>query len=306
MKLTRARAFAAALLALLQPALPSALVARAPVERADGHPAHPALWKLSKGPSTIYLFGTIHALPPHFEWETPAIRSVLAGADRLVLEAVIDQNDPHSATALLRRGLSPTPLPPLTERIDPKYRAGLASMIAKSPVPAETLNSMKTWAAGMVLFSTTVSALGVSSADGVEEQLKAQFRATGKPVEGLETLDEQLGFFDSLSETQQRDFLQSVLDQHGDDAAQFGKMLGAWSHGDEKGIATSFDKDMKKSEALRTVLIARRNAHWAEAIVARLAQPGTQFLAVGAGHLVGRDSVQSMLEKLGYKAERVE
>jgi uncharacterized protein len=130
--------------------------------------------------------------------------------------------------------------------------------------------------------------------------------SSAPPVEGLETLDQQLGFFDSLSEPQQRDFLESVLDQHGDDVSDFGRMLGAWSHGNEKGIATSFDKDMKKSDALRTVLIAHRNAHWADAIAARLAQPGTQFLAVGAGHLVGRDSVQSMLEKMGYKPERVE
>lgn len=307
MKLFRAPPCAAALAALLlQPALPSALLARPPVEQTTGHPAHPALWKLSKGPSTIYLFGTIHALPPHFEWETPAIRSILAQSDRLVLEAVIDQNDPQSATALVRRGVPSAPPPPLADRVAPKYRHALTDMLAKSPLPAETLNGMKTWAAGMVLFSTTVSKLGVSSADGVEEQLKAQFRATGKPVEGLETLDEQLGFFDSMSEPQQRDFLQSVLDQHGNDVADFGKMLGAWSHGDERGIAVSFDKDMKKSEALRSVLIAHRNARWADEIVARLAKPGTQFLAVGAGHLVGPDSVQEKLAKMGYKAERIE
>jgi uncharacterized protein YbaP (TraB family) len=306
MKLPRALVPVVSLLAVLQPSLASAVVARPPVERADGHPAHPALWRLTKGASTVYLFGTIHALPPHFEWETPEIRTVLGSADRLVLEAVIDPDPNKSATALLRLGLSKTPLPPLSDRVTPKYRAGLAKMVAKTAVPIETLNSMKTWAAGMVLFGTTVSALGVSSADGVEEQLKSQFRGTGKPVEGLETLDQQLGFFDTLDEKQQRDFLQSVVDQHGDDAADFGKMLGAWSHGNEKGIAISFDKDMKKSDALRVVLIARRNAHWADAIVARLAVPGTQFVAVGAGHLVGKDSVQAMLAKLGYKAERVE
>jgi uncharacterized protein YbaP (TraB family) len=158
----------------------------------------------------------------------------------------------------------------------------------------------------MVLFGTTVQSLGVSSADGVEERLKTQFRTTGKPIEGLETLEQQLGFFDTLTEPQQRDFLESVVDQKGDDAADFGKMLGAWSHGDEKGISASFDKDMKSSDVLRTVLIARRDQHWADAIVSRLGQPGTQFVAVGAGHLVGPDSVQAMLAKLGYKAERVE
>jgi uncharacterized protein YbaP (TraB family) len=306
MKLNRVLARTAILLALLQPALPPALMAHRPVEHSRGHAPHPALWKLSKGPSTIYLFGTIHALPPHFEWETPQLRTALAQSDRLVLEAVIDQDAGKSAAALMRIGMPGTPLPPLAERIAPKYRASLAGMIAKSAVPAETLNAMKTWAAGMVLFGTTVQSLGVSSADGVEERLKTQFRTTGKPIEGLETLEQQLGFFDTLTEPQQRDFLESVVDQKGDDAADFGKMLGAWSHGDEKGISASFDKDMKSSDVLRTVLIARRDQHWADAIVSRLGQPGTQFVAVGAGHLVGPDSVQAMLAKLGYKAERVE
>jgi len=303
MTLHRWRALAAAFLALLQPALPSAVLARQPIAKA---PAHPAVWRLQKGPSTIYLFGTIHALPPNFGWETPEIRQIVGGANRLVLEAVIDQDPAKSAAALFKIGMAPGPIAPLADRIDPKYRPGLAALEKKSAVPAETLDKMKTWAAGMVLFGATVQSLGVNSADGVEEHLKAEFRAQSKPIEGLETLEQQLGFFDTMAEPQQRAFLEGVVDQKADDVADFGKMLGAWAHGDEKGIARSFDKDMKTSESLRTVLIARRNAHWADAIVSRLNQPGTQLVAVGAGHLVGEDSVQAMLAKLGYKAERVE
>ncbi len=243
------------------------------------HAAHPAVWKVTKGASTVYLFGTIHALPPHFEWETGAIKSAIAQSDRLVIEAVIDQDPNKSAQALLRLGTATTKLPPIADRVSPKFRPKLAAMMARSQLPDATLDGLKTWAAGMVLFGPSIAKLGVSSADGVEEQLKAEFRAAGKPIEGLETLDQQLGFFDTLTEPQQRDFLESVLDEQGDDASDFGKMIGAWSHGDEKGIAASFDKDMKKSDALRTVLIARRDAHWADAIVARLAH---------AGHAAGR------------------
>lgn len=303
MTLTRWRAIAAAFLALLQPASPSALLARQPAARAQ---AHPAVWRVQKGPSTVYLFGTIHALPPHFEWETPEIRQVVGSADRLVLEAVIDQDPTKSAATLFKIGMAPGPVAPLADRIDPKYKAALAELEKKSAVPADTLDKMKTWAAGMVLFGATVQTLGVNSADGVEERLKAEFRARNKPIEGLETLEQQLGFFDTMAEPQQREFLEGVVDQKSDDAADFGKMLGAWKAGNERGIAKSFDKDMKKSDALRNVLIARRNAHWADAIVARLNQPGTQLVAVGAGHLVGQDSVQAMLAKLGYQAVRVE
>lgn len=303
MKLTRWRAVAAAFLALLQPALPSALLARQQVAKPQ---AHPAIWRVQKGPSTIYLFGTIHALPPNFDWETPEIRSVVGSADKLVLEAVIDQDPTKSAAALFRIGMAPGPIAPLADRIDPRYKASLVALEKKSAVPAATLDKMKTWAAGMVLFGATVQTLGVNSADGVEERLKAEFRARNKPIEGLETLEQQLGFFDTMAEPQQREFLEGVVDQKSDDVADFGKMLVAWKDGNEKGIAKSFDKDMKKSDALRNVLIARRNAHWADAIVARLSQPGTQLVAVGAGHLVGQDSVQAMLAKLGYQAVRVE
>ncbi|MBA2935856.1 TraB/GumN family protein [Sphingomonas sp. CGMCC 1.13654] len=303
MKLTRWRTIAAAFLALLQPALPSALLARQHVAKPQ---AHPAVWRVQKGNSTVYLFGTIHALPPNFEWETPEVRKVVGSADKLVLEAVIDQDPTKSAAALFKIGMAPGEIAPLAERIDPKYRTALTDLEKKSAVPAATLDKMKTWAAGMVLFGATVQTLGVNSADGVEERLKAEFRAANKPIEGLETLEQQLGFFDTMAEPQQREFLEGVVDQQADDVADFGKMLGAWAHGDEKGIARSFDKDMKKSDALRTVLIARRNAHWADAIVARLNQPGTQLVAVGAGHLVGQDSVQAMLAKLGYQAVRIE
>lgn len=294
---------ALAALALLQPVLPAPLLARRHVARAA---AHPAIWKLQKGASTIYLFGTIHALPPNFEWETPEIRRIVGSADRLVLEAVIDQDPTKSAAALFKVGMASGPVPPLSDRIGPKYRPALAALEEKSAVPAETLDRMKTWAAGMVLFGATVQTLGVSSADGVEEHLKAEFRAAGKPIEGLETLEQQLGFFDTMAEPQQREFLEGVVDQNASDVSDFGKMVGAWAQGDEPGIARSFDKDMKKSDALRTVLIARRDAHWADAIVARLNRPGTQLIAVGAGHLVGTDSVQAMLAKLGYMAVRVE
>jgi uncharacterized protein len=234
------------------------------------------------------------------------IRAALARSDRLVLEAVIDQDKNKAAEALLQLGVATTTQLPLVDRVAPKYHDSLLAMAKKSAVPIAALDKMKTWAAAMVLFGVTVTGLGVTSGDGVEEQLKTQFRGSGKPIEGLETLEQQLGFFDTLDEAKQREFLESIVDQQPDDAADFGKMLGAWSHGDERGIAASFDKDMKATDALRTVLLARRNAQWADALIGRLAVPGIQFVAVGAGHLTGSDSVQTMLAKLGYSVQRIQ
>ena len=44
---------------------------------------------------------------------------------------------------------------------------------------------------------------------------------------------------------------------------------------------------------------------WVQWIDQRLKQPGTVFLAVGAGHLAGKESVQAQLRKRGLKARRI-
>jgi uncharacterized protein YbaP (TraB family) len=53
-------------------------------------------------------------------------------------------------------------------------------------------------------------------------------------------------------------------------------------------------------------LLADRNARWAAWIDTRLEKPGIVFVAVGAGHLAGKDSVQSYLAERKIKATRIE
>ena len=62
---------------------------------------------------------------------------------------------------------------------------------------------------------------------------------------------------------------------------------------------------LRDAPELYALLFTRRNATWADWIQQRLAQPGTVFLAVGAGHLSGDDSVRALLEARGIQAERV-
>lgn len=297
-RLTRALA---ALLLVASPAVDAR-----PRVAVRAHAAHPAIWRVSDRDSTIWLFGTIHALPPNFEWETAALRAIVARADRLVLEAVIDADLSQSAAALRTLGLAPPGAPPLAARVAPKDRPRLVVMAGKAGVPLAQLDRLKTWAAAMTLFGVTVNGLGVSAADGVEEQLKMQFRARGKPVDGLETVEQQLGFFDTLSEPQQRGFLASVLAEGKSEASDFGRMIGAWAHGDERGIQRSFDADLAADTPLALVLIQRRNQRWADLIAARLKTPGSQLVAVGAGHLVGPRSVQTFLARKGIRARRVQ
>ena len=83
-------------------------------------------------------------------------------------------------------------------------------------------------------------------------------------------------------------------------------MLTAWSRGDVEGIARTFNHDLSASPDLQEALIKRRNANWSHWIEQRMAQPGAVFIAVGAGHLAGRDSVVDLLKRDGYAVRRVQ
>jgi uncharacterized protein YbaP (TraB family) len=148
--------------------------------------------------------------------------------------------------------------------------------------------------------------LGLDPGSGVESVLKKQFADSRKPIGQLETNAEQLGFFDRLSEDAQRKFLVAMLDGAGSMDTEFGGMLHAWTRGDVKEIAKSFNSDLSDAVELRDALLTRRNANWAQWVKGRLDQPGTVLVAVGAGHLAGDQSVQTMLEKQGVKVTRIQ
>jgi uncharacterized protein YbaP (TraB family) len=173
-------------------------------------------------------------------------------------------------------------------------------------VPAEALDRLETWAAAFILLGVQYQSLGLDPASGVESTLKKQFEIGHKPVDQLETNAEQLGFFDRLPEAAQRKFLVSVLEDPAAWKDQFAGMLEAWSRGDVKAIAESFNSDLGDAPELKDALLLQRNANWAKWVKGRLDRPGTVLVAVGAGHLAGDQSVVSLLEHQGLKVTRVQ
>ncbi|HEX8222230.1 MAG TPA: TraB/GumN family protein [Allosphingosinicella sp.] len=284
--------------------LPLAACAGA-AEPATVEAKRPALWKLADSDTQIWLFGTIHMLPEGQKWRTPALESALAGSEELVLEVADIDDMMASARAMQKLGMA-SGLPPIAERVPEDKRAALRAMIAESGYPEAVYDRLETWAAALPLLGVSFKRLGLDPELGVERQIGAPFRAAGKRVVGLETIEQQLGFFDTLSEGAQRALLLAVIEDTKETRAQFRSMLDAWASGDLKGIARTFDDETQMSPELKEALMRKRNARWAQWLERRLEQPGTVFVAVGAGHLAGQDSVQSMLKARGLKAKRVQ
>lgn len=266
----------------------------------------PALWKVADRDTTIYLFGTIHLLPRNYPWVSPALDRATADSQWLVVETIIDNANPAPFVAAMQK-LSRSPgLPPVLDRVPASKRAALAAAITRAKVAPAALDQLETWAVALALLGPQFGSMNLHQDEGVEQRLKQRFASAGKPIGQLETNEEQLRFFDLLPEEAQRSLLLGTLESPADVQKQFDGMLAAWARGDVKAIARSFNADMSGSPGLSDMLLRRRNANWSGWIERRLAQPGTLMVAVGAGHLAGRDSVQAMLERRGLRVTRVQ
>ena len=270
--------------------------------------AAPALWRFGDEDTTIYLFGTIHALPPGYRWRDARINRAMERSDTLVIETVIDK-DPANLARLFP---PPDPsLPPIVERVPAKNRKALIRLIRKSGIDQMALDRMPTWQAAFLMMGAMMKDLGIARDAGVESNISKDFETPykqgGAPrnIEGLETPASQLALFSNLSEEDQRELLGSMVSGEGDARVDYVKMLGAWANGNQPAIARAFAEDEDLTPRLREILLRQRNANWTRWLKARLDTPGTVFVAVGAGHLAGSTSVQSMLTADGIKVERI-
>ena len=266
--------------------------------------ARPALWKVSDADTTIYLFGTIHLLPKDLAWQSPRIVGAMRASQALYLETVL--GDPAQTGAIMTKlGVSAN-LPPVTARVAAGKQALLAKAVAKAGIPLAVLDKFETWAVALTLASAGLKDLDLSTDYGAEAILTQRFRGEHKPVAGLETTAQQLGFFDALPEAAQRKFLDSVLEDDSTNAKQFAAMIKAWGSGDVRAIALTFDEELKLTPELAATLLHKRNEAWAAWAAQRMARPGTIFVAVGAGHLAGKGSVQDLLAQRKFKITRVQ
>lgn len=266
--------------------------------------AKPALWVVKDADTTLYLFGTIHLLPKDADWHYPALDRALAQSDALVVE-ITDDNPANMTALVLRLGIDAThPLSSLLSSGD-FHRLELAAR--KAGLPGTTaLNVMRPWLATLTLTLAPLTRAGLDPARGVDRQLREMMAKAGKPVRALETAEQQIHFLADMPTRLQLDMLRQTVHEADHASVELQALLNAWQAGDDAAIARLENELMKReTPALYQRLLVQRNAVWAGRIKAMLDTPGTVFIAVGAAHLAGPDSVQAQLQKLGIRSTRV-
>ncbi len=264
----------------------------------------PALWVVKDDDTTIYLFGTFHALDGKTDWFNDEVRAAFDRSSKVYLEIVKPENQADMAP-LVQKYWVATDGKPLTSKLSEKGRKDLAAALASLGAPPTALDRLKPFAASMMLAALGMQKVGKTGEQGAEAVITTAAKKAGKPVDQLETMEFQFQLFDKLPEAEQIRMLEYTAATIDEMEPTFARMTKAWNSGDAEGLAALMNEMQGQSPMLYELLLAGRNRTWAEWIQNRLKSPGTVMVAVGAGHLAGKDSVQDYLAKEGIKTSRI-
>lgn len=262
----------------------------------------PALWQLASADGTVegWLFGTIHSLPEGTTWKTELLSDTINNADLLIVEiaALEDKAAISQIFALLARTDG---LPPLSRRLSADDQAALRDMLAATSYSDNDFSATESWAAALML------AQGVRSGNpgnGVDRFLLRRFE--GRPIRELEGAARQLGIFDSLPESDQRDLLSAVVQEGKDGSDKSAKLARIWRNGDMDSLARENSEGLLSYPQLRTALLVNRNENWARQLAELLPAVPPALIAVGAAHMAGPEGLPALMRQRGYNVTRIQ
>lgn len=265
-----------------------------------GAPVGPALWQVADKDTTIYLFGTVHALPKDKQWFDARLERAWDASDEFVTE--IDVSQVGSSGQALASAATLTGDQTLRQLMTPDNRKQFEEALVSLGLPVEALDKVEPWYASITLSLLPLLRTGYSPDSGVEQNLGG--KAGEKKRDALETVQDQVNLFDQMPMEAQLAFLDQTVEALPKASVSLDQMVAEWAKGDAAQLARLMNSDLA-DPLLRDRLLLSRNARWAVWLDQRLDQPGTVFVAVGAGHLAGAGSVQDQLRKRGIKVRRI-
>ena len=250
----------------------------------------------------MYLLGSVHMLP---EGSFPLPASVEAAYDDAeVLAFELDLDEAMAAAPqMMQAGMGEESV---ADALDADQKAAFDAYVADLGLPAGALDQFEPWMAGLTLSTLMIQDAGLTG-EGVDPHFFERAKTDGKERVAFETVEIQTAAFDDLSVEDQVAFLMAGIEDEPDAATEMlGRMVDAWATGDDDGLAAIMTDEMSATSAVFEALLTNRNRAWVPQIEALLAREGEDALVVvGAGHLVGDDSVIAMLRAAGYTVERL-
>jgi uncharacterized protein YbaP (TraB family) len=275
------------------------------------------MWVVRDDDSTIYLTGTVHALPPGTPWRSAKLETALKEAEEVWLEiAMTDRADlQRRSNEVMKKYAAASK--PLSSLLNEKERAALAEFahaMKMTPEQEKRLDTLKPWAVTNAISASSLTSTGFDSEAGIDWEIARTATKLGHKVNGFETIDFQASVLSAESEPDQLRQLRMMLAMPRATRERMFGMISpsfvAWANGDTRPMTAFFtftslvsNLDAKQKAQLDR-LIVNRNRNWADQLEERLKGSGVSFVAVGGGHLIGPNNLRALLEARGIHVER--
>ncbi|MCO4205407.1 TraB/GumN family protein [Aeromonas taiwanensis] len=261
--------------------------------------ADPAFYRINKGKEQHWLLGSIHAGKPSLYPLPDPVERAWQQSRALVMEVDmtrISQTQWQEMGAITRLVDGKTLKDHLPEDL---YRRTLIAA-GQNGLNESMLAPLRPWFAAITLTQAALERTGFRGDLGVDQHFAKRASDGGKPIVGLETLLEQLGYLASVGDNQTL-MLESTLDELPELEKGFAAVMTAWQRGDEATLISLLKEEMappKLQAWLEQTLLAERNRNW---IKKWPGLPNESFIVVGALHLYGEHGLLALLEQQGWR-----
>ena|ERR1051326_4063762 len=265
---------------------------------------HSFLWKVSGKGGTVYLVGSVHLLPKDFYPLNPPLEAAYKDSDLLVEEVdLAEMMAPEMQLSLLTRGQLPSG-ESLDKILSPATLEALKKRLDSLGALAQPLMRLRPWLLALMVDSLEWQKQGFDPNFGLDKHFYDQAKEDTKAVKGLETVNDQISMFESMSLPQQDHLLAETLKDIDTEQANMAKMIAAWRIGDAPAVEKIVLADITKESDLYQRLLVNRNKAWMPKIEELFARRRPALVVVGAAHLVGPDGLLAMLKARGYTIEQ--
>jgi uncharacterized protein YbaP (TraB family) len=291
---------------LLAVALSAALVSGAAQARNDRAP-EPALWQVTKGASKVYLLGSIHLLPPSWDWRTKPIDAAIHSSDRFFFETSLTAKSVGKIARFVQAHGRLPKSRPLSRMLSPEGLKTFQKLLAATPLDPESLDSMRPWLALTLLTDYQVQNRPQRGfpEEGVDYTLELQLLESGKPVRYLETPEVQLKVLMQMTPDGDIAGFERDLRELLSAGDTYDRLLDSWTVGNQAEMEKILVQQTPGNPKEKSLMIDGRNRAWLPQIENMLASKETTFVTVGVAHLVGSGSIVDMMCARGWKVERV-
>lgn len=268
--------------------------------------AHPlTLWRAQGVANSVYLLGSIHLLRAEDHPLPSTIDAVYEDAEVLIMELDMDDLDGAAAQRLFNQGGVLRDGTTLRDLMGEELYLRAETAARAIDIPIDLLSQSEPWLAAITVEMMTLFRIGFNPALGVEMHLTSRAIQDGKPIEGLESIDEQLAFLDGLSLQAQREMLMQTLEDSASMASSIDEMIRAWRYGDTGLLESGLLDSLAENEELSDALVTSRNRRWVSQIDDLLDEREDYLIVVGALHLVGEEGVPRLLAEKGVEIHQL-